>query len=36
LPEAHERVAAFVADLLAGEQQPKSTAGVGASDRAER
>jgi hypothetical protein len=33
LPEAHEWVAAFVADLLAREQ-PKSTAATGGSDRA--
>jgi hypothetical protein len=33
LPEAHERVATFVADLLA-RGQPKSTAATGGSDRA--
>jgi hypothetical protein len=35
LPEAHERVAAFVADLLAGEEQPTRTA-AGVTDPAGR
>jgi hypothetical protein len=34
LPEAHERVATFVADLLASDEQLNSTAATGGSDRA--
>jgi hypothetical protein len=35
LPEAHQRVAAFVADLLASEEQP-ATAAASATDRPAR